>query len=143
MTCFNSTELECKLAKLLVLYIFSFFCLIHSLGIPLLATDSSLVMWGTKSGSKEIFKDEIIALLSAAVISLDGLALVMSRIGMNDSYFLVFALLSIYFFIKDKNLVSAIFLGLAASSKWTTMWVLPILFVAHFVFKVKKENPAR
>ena len=93
--------------------------------------------------SKEIFKDEVVAILSAAVMSLDGLALVMSRIGMNDSYFLLFALLSIYFFIKDKNLFSAIFLGLAASSKWTTMWVLPILLVSHFVFKVKNDSNSK
>ncbi len=94
--------------------------------------------------AKEIFKDEAAALLSAGVFSLDGLALVMSRIGMNDSYFLVFALGAIYFFIKKKGryntFLSALFLGLAASSKWTTMWVLPVLAVSHFVFKRKGKE---
>ncbi|MEK7526060.1 MAG: glycosyltransferase family 39 protein [Patescibacteria group bacterium] len=86
---------------------------------------------------KKIFNDEVAALLSAFVLSLDGLMLVMSRIGMNDSYFILFALLTIYLFLADKNLLSAVLLGLAAASKWTTLWVLPILFVAHFVFKKK------
>jgi dolichyl-phosphate-mannose-protein mannosyltransferase len=48
---------------------------------------------------REIFDDEAIGLLSAGVFSLDGLALVMSRIGMNDSYILFFTLLSVYMFL--------------------------------------------
>ena len=38
--------------------------------------------------SKELFKDKLLSVLSAAVFSLDGLPLVMSRIGMNDTYML-------------------------------------------------------
>lgn len=77
--------------------------------------------------AKTLFKDEAIALMSAAVFSLDGLALVMSRIGMNDSYILFFALLSIYLFVKQKDLPSAISFGLALASKWSALWVIPIL----------------
>jgi len=76
--------------------------------------------------AKEIFRDEILGLLSAATFSLDGLPLVMSRIGMNDGYLLLFALLSIYFFLKKKNLPSALSWGLAISSKWSALWVIPI-----------------
>jgi dolichyl-phosphate-mannose-protein mannosyltransferase len=79
--------------------------------------------------AKELFKDEATGLLAAAVFSLDGLALVMSRIGMNDSYMLFFALLSIYLFLKQKDLPSAISFGLAMASKWSALWVVPILFV--------------
>ncbi|HTK03287.1 MAG TPA: glycosyltransferase family 39 protein, partial [Alphaproteobacteria bacterium] len=78
---------------------------------------------------KDIFKDEIVGLLSAAVFSLDGLPLVLSRIGMNDSYLLFFALLSIYFFLKQKNFWSAVAFGLALASKWSAIWALPILFL--------------
>ena len=42
--------------------------------------------------ARTIFNDKLIGLLSAIVFSLDGLALVMSRIGMNDSYLLFFSL---------------------------------------------------
>ncbi len=87
--------------------------------------------------SQFLFKDRLLSTLAAAVFSLDGLSLVLSRIGMNDSYFLLFALVSIYLYMRDRNFLSAIFLGLAAASKWSTMWTLPIYIVAHFALKKK------
>jgi len=79
--------------------------------------------------ARKIFKDEIIGLISAGVFSLDGLPLVMSRIGMNDSYILFFSLLSIYLFMKEKDFLSAIFYGFALSSKWSALWAVPIIFI--------------
>lgn len=87
--------------------------------------------------AKEMFKDEVLAILSAGAFSLDGLPFVMSRIGMNDIYLLTFSLLSLYLFLKDKNLLSALSFGLAISSKWSAVWLIPVLFVSHFVFKKK------
>jgi predicted membrane-bound dolichyl-phosphate-mannose-protein mannosyltransferase len=87
--------------------------------------------------TKTLFKDEPLALLTAAVFSLDGLPLALSRIGMNDSYFLFFTLLSLYLYIKDRNFLSSICLGLAAASKWSTMWALPIFPVLHFMLRKK------
>jgi predicted membrane-bound dolichyl-phosphate-mannose-protein mannosyltransferase len=86
---------------------------------------------------KEAFKDEIFALLSALTFSLDGLFLVMSRIGMNDAYVLFFSLLAIYLFLKDRIFFSSIAFGLALSSKWSALWVVPILFAAFFAFGKK------
>ncbi|BCX14494.1 MAG: hypothetical protein KatS3mg088_177 [Patescibacteria group bacterium] len=86
---------------------------------------------------KEVFKDEIAALFSALFFSLDGLFLVLSRIGMNDSYLLFFSLLTIYLFLKDKILLSSLSFGLALSSKWSAVWVVPILFTAFFAFGKK------
>ncbi len=88
--------------------------------------------------AKILFEDEGVALISAGVFSLDGLTLVMSRIGMNDSYILFFSLLSIYLFIKGNtsgpkghtaqwDFWSAIAFGLALSSKWSAIWAIPIL----------------
>jgi len=79
--------------------------------------------------AKVLFRDEILALLSAGVFSLDGLALTMSRIGMNDVYLLFFTLLTIFFFLKNRDFLSSISLGLAISSKWSAVWLVPILFV--------------
>jgi len=79
--------------------------------------------------AKEIFKDEVTGLLSAGIFSLDGLPLVLSRIGMNDSYLLFFVLLSVYLFMKGKDLPSSISYGLALASKWSALWAAPILFV--------------
>lgn len=55
MTCFNSTPMERELSV--------------QLGIPLLAADPDLLYWGTKSGSREIFRE-------AEVPCPDGSALV-------------------------------------------------------------------
>lgn len=79
--------------------------------------------------AKQLFEDEAIGLLSAASFSLDGLVLVMSRIGMNDSYILFFALLSIYLFLRKKDFASAVAFGLAISSKWSAAWAIPIFFI--------------
>lgn len=77
--------------------------------------------------AKELLNDEVTSLLSAAVFSLDGLALVMSRIGMNDTYILFFALLSLYLFIKKKDFFAALAFGFALASKWSAVWTIPII----------------
>lgn len=87
--------------------------------------------------AKRLFDDEVVGLLSATVFSLDGLALVMSRIGMNDSYLLFFILLSIYFFLREKNFFSALAFGFAIASKWSAIWALPILLLLWLKRKKK------
>jgi dolichyl-phosphate-mannose--protein O-mannosyl transferase len=89
--------------------------------------------------AKELFKDDLVAVLSAAVFSLDGLVLVLNRIGMNDSYLLCFTLLSIYLFLRQKNFLSALSFGLAISSKWSAIWVIPILGIIWLRRKNKFE----
>lgn len=87
--------------------------------------------------AKKLFNDDLVGLLAGAAFSLDGLPLVMSRIGMNDSYLLFFSLLTIFLFIKDKNFLAILAYGFAISSKWSALWVLPILFVIQIVLKKK------
>jgi len=91
--------------------------------------------------AKKIFKDEALALLAAGIFSLDGLSLVLSRMGMNDIYVLAFMLLSVYFFLGKKDLLSAVSLGLAISSKWSAIWTIPILFVLWLKRKNKFRVP--
>jgi len=79
--------------------------------------------------AKKIFRDEAIALLAAAIFSFDGMPLVLSRMGMNDIYVLFFMLLSVYLFLREKDSLSAISLGLAMASKWSAIWAIPIIFV--------------
>lgn len=85
----------------------------------------------------QLFKSRTIGLLSAGVFALEGLPLVMSRIGMNDSYFLFFAFGAILLFLNEKYLFSSVLLGLAAASKWTSVWVIPLLFLAMLLFRQK------
>jgi dolichyl-phosphate-mannose-protein mannosyltransferase len=89
--------------------------------------------------ARHVFKDEWIGLLSAAVFSLDGLALEISRIGMNDSYMLFFVLLALYMYLKDRNLLSALAFGFAISSKWSAIWAVPIFGIIFLSFKRKLQ----
>ena len=85
----------------------------------------------------EKFFGKRVALLSGGAYALDGLVLVTSRIGMNDVYFLFFMLASFYLFLGKKHFVSALTLGLAAASKWSVLWFLPVLALTHFGLKRK------
>lgn len=87
--------------------------------------------------ARELFKDKTIGLLASAIFALGGLPLVMSRIGMNESYLLFFSLLAICCFLTKRNFLSALSFGLALASKWSAVWLMPILLVSHFVFKRK------
>jgi dolichyl-phosphate-mannose-protein mannosyltransferase len=91
--------------------------------------------------AKNLFKDEVVGLLSSGIFALGGLSVVMSRIGMNDSYLLFFSLLAVYLFFKDRNFLSALSFGLALSSKWSAVWLVPLLIVSFFVLK-KKFKPS-
>jgi len=68
-----------------------------------------------------------VAIFASFLFALDGLPLVMSRIGMNDIYFLFFALLALWLFLEDKYLLAGLAFGLSLSSKWTAVYLLPIL----------------
>lgn len=81
-----------------------------------------------------------IAIIAALVASLDGLLLVMSRIAMNDSYFLFFSLFALFLFLKNKRLLMGVVLGLAIASKWTgffTIIIIGIIYIFQF-FQAKK-----
>ncbi len=86
---------------------------------------------------KEIFKDRLTAILASLVFTLEGLPLVLSRMGMNDIYLLFFLILSFLLFLKDKSFFSALAFGLALSSKWSAIYAIPVFIVSFFVFKKK------
>lgn len=88
--------------------------------------------------SKNLFKSRLIALFACFVASLDGLLLVMSRIGMNDSYFVFFSLLALFLLLKNKEVLMGISLGLAISSKWTAAFAIFSIGV-FFLYKNRKD----
>ena len=79
-----------------------------------------------------LFKNQITALLSAFIFSLDGLVFVQSRTGMNDVYLVAFILFSIISFVRKKYLFSALLLGISTATKWPGVFLyfmfIPILF---------------
>lgn len=88
---------------------------------------------------KQLFQKSLPAIFAVILFSLDGLPFVMSRIGMNDVYFLVFTMATILFFLKSKYFWSALFLGLAIATKWTAFFAVPILGVAWILYKRRVE----
>lgn len=83
--------------------------------------------------AKKLFNSRRIALFSSLAVSFDGLFLVMSRIGMNDMYYMFFALLAFLFFLYDRKYLMSICLGLSVVSKWTGMFGIGILGVFYFL----------
>lgn len=65
--------------------------------------------------------------MAAVLMTFETLTFTQSRIGMNDIYFLFFILVAFYFLISEKFLPSGIFFGLAAASKWTSVYFLFIV----------------
>ena len=102
--------------------------------------------------AKELFEDDKYALFAAIILSLDGMHFVQTRVGMIESFWVFFSLLSILFFIKylkeklnkKKSYVyftlSGLMWGCAISTKWLAAFVgagLAILFIIDY-FKNKK-----
>lgn len=76
-----------------------------------------------------LFGNKYPALLSAFIFSFDGLSFVQSRIGMNDIYLIAFILLCLLFFFKEQYIYSALAFGLALSSKWAAIYLLPVILL--------------
>lgn len=78
-----------------------------------------------------LFKNEVAGLISAFIFSIDGLVFVQSRTGMNDVYLVTFVLISVIFFVKNRYLLAALFMGVAMATKWPGIYLilmyLPIL----------------
>ncbi len=87
-----------------------------------------------------LFKNKTIGLLAAAFFALDGLPLVLSRIGTNDGTFLFFTLGTIYFFIKNRYLFSSLFFGLAASTKLSFIWIPFVVVLLFFTLRKRWEK---
>ncbi|MBI3103661.1 phospholipid carrier-dependent glycosyltransferase [Candidatus Daviesbacteria bacterium] len=75
-----------------------------------------------------LFKNAAAAIFSALIFSIDGLNFVQSRIGMNDIYLVTFILASVIFFVRKNYLLSAIFTGIAISTKWPGVFLMLIYF---------------
>ena len=71
-----------------------------------------------------LFKNQVTALISALIFSVDGLVFVQSRTGMNDVYLVTFNLISVIFFVRKNYLLSALFMGVAMATKWPGIFLI-------------------
>jgi dolichyl-phosphate-mannose--protein O-mannosyl transferase len=111
-----------------------------------------LVILMTYHLAYRLFNNSTIALLSAAIASLDGLLLVQSRIAMNDIHVTFFILFTLYTYLvyRQTNSIAKLFLtgcaaGLALASKWSGLFVLGSIglfevFSALKIFFIEYSN---
>ena len=79
--------------------------------------------------TKELFKSLFLSNVAAALMALDGLALVMSRVALLDIFLMFFILLSFYFLIKNDLWLSGVAIGLAAATKWSAIFLIPFFIL--------------
>ncbi|EKD80529.1 MAG: dolichyl-phosphate-mannose-protein mannosyltransferase family protein [uncultured bacterium] len=71
-----------------------------------------------------------LALLSAFLVSIEGLHIAQSRVAMNDTYMLCFYIWALYAAVKSRWKNAAILYGLALGSKWSAIYgVIPLAFL--------------
>lgn len=76
----------------------------------------------------ELFGSRTLAVLTALVFSLDTLPLAMSRIGMNDAYFLFFLMAALWLLLRERFLLMGVVFGFSLASKWTAIYFLALIF---------------
>ena len=91
----------------------------------------SLIYFITQS----LFKSNFLSLAATALISLDGLHLVMSRTALLDIFLSFFILLTFYLVIKEKYWQSGLVLGLALATKWSALYLLIALILFLLIYK--------
>jgi len=107
---------------------------------------SIVVMYFT---AKKLFDNQLLSVFSAALISMDGLHLVHSRIALLDIFLLFFIQLAVLAFLHNKYWFTALALGLATSVKWSGLYVLIALALLVLINDYRKhrylgsENPIR
>lgn len=75
-----------------------------------------------------------------AFFALNPLVLIETLVsGHNDVVMMFFALLSIYFLIKNKTAFSIVFLVISVLIKYATIFLLPV-FIYYFFLKIKKKK---
>ena len=79
--------------------------------------------------TKELFKSVFLSNIAAALMAFDGLALVMSRVALLDIFLMFFILLAFYFLIKNNMWLSGVAIGLAASTKWSAIFLIPFFIL--------------
>ncbi|MEY3447532.1 MAG: hypothetical protein RLZZ14_56, partial [Actinomycetota bacterium] len=74
--------------------------------------------------AKRLFSSELIALLAASLLAIDGLAIVMSRTALLDNTLTFFVLIAFYSLIRQKYLLMGVALGLALATKWSALYFI-------------------
>ena len=89
--------------------------------------------------AKKLFNNKLLSVFATALISLDGLHLVHSRIALLDIFLLFFIQIAVLAFLHSKYWISALSLGLACSVKWSGLYVLIALALYVLVLDIRRN----
>ena len=96
--------------------------------------------------SKQLFNSEKWALLSAALVSLDGLHLVMSRTSLLDMTLMFFILVGLYALLKENFWLAGFLFGLALATKWSAIYYLAffgIYYLARDIYRIQLNEESK
>ena len=91
--------------------------------------------------TNQLFNSLFLSNVAAALMALDGLTLVMSRVALLDIFLVFFILLSFYFLLKEYFWLSGIAIGSAAATKWSAVFVIPFLIL--LTIKIRDIDPTK
>ena len=103
----------------------------------IVGTISIILMYFT---AKKLFNNKLLSVFATALISLDGLHLVHSRIALLDIFLLFFIQIAVLAFLHSKYWISALSLGLACSVKWSGLYVLIALALYVLVLDIRRNR---
>ncbi len=84
--------------------------------------------------TKLLFKSLLLSNTAAALMSLDGLHLVMSRVALLDIFLMFFILLTFYLMLRNNFWLSGVVIGLAGATKWSAFFLIPLLILLTINF---------
>ena len=90
--------------------------------------------------AKKLFNNQLLSFFATALISLDGLHLVHSRIALLDIFLLLFIQIAVLAFLNSRYWISALALGLACSVKWSGLYVLIALAFYALILDFRRNR---
>jgi dolichyl-phosphate-mannose--protein O-mannosyl transferase len=86
----------------------------------------------------KLFNSPLLALISAGLMSIDGLHLVMSRTALLDIFLMFFLLAAFLALLYERHVVAALLLGLALGTKWSAVYFIAALGI-YLAFTYRKK----
>jgi len=84
--------------------------------------------------TKSLFNSLFLSNTAAALMSLDGLHLVMSRVALLDIFLMFFILLAFYLILQNNLWLSGVVIGVAGATKWSAFFLIPLLILLTINF---------
>jgi len=96
--------------------------------------------------AKHLFSSKRWALLSAALVSLDGLHLVMSRTALLDMTLMFFILVGLYASLKENFWAAGLLFGLALATKWSALYYMAffgVYYLVRDIYRIRQSEESK